>query len=240
MSEYDDIDYKEKWDFDESVANVFENMLERSVPDYHNMRDLTVKLCDSLILRDKRTFTMLDLGCSDGLNIREFVKKYGSHGKYTLVDCSEAMLNKCRNIYANWVDIGAIQIKNMDLRNEFPRGYYDVITSILTVLFTPIQYRQTIIQNVYDNLNNGGVFVFVEKVLGNTAKIDSALVDMYYQMKHDNGYSYEQIERKRLSLEGVQVPVTSAWNIDLLKQAGFRQIDTYWRCMNFEGYVAVK
>ena len=59
-------------------------------------------------------------------------------------------------------------------------------------------------------------------------------------MKKQNGYTEEQIERKRLSLEGVLVPVTSDWNIDLLKQAGFRQVDIFWKWMNFVGYIAFK
>ena len=43
-----------------------------------------------------------------------------------------------------------------------------------------------------------------------------------------------KLNEKRLSLEGVLVPVTSNWNIDLLKQAGFRKIDVFWRWMNFK------
>ena len=35
-------------------------------------------------------------------------------------------------------------------------------------------------------------------------------------MKQLNGYTLEQIERKRQSLEGVLVPVTNDWNINLL------------------------
>lgn len=240
MSNYDNVVPKEKWEFDSSVADCFENMLERSIPDYFHMRELVVDMCDSLILQNKKTFSLLDLGCSDGLNVVRFVDKYGAHGKYTLVDCSEPMLAKCRERYANLENLGIVNILNMDLRKDFPRNFYDVITSILCIMFVPIQYRQVIIQNIYDSLNSGGVFIFVEKVLGNSARIDTSLVDNYYKMKHDNGYSYEQIERKKLSLEGVQVPVTSNWNVDLLKQAGFRQIDVFWRYLNFVGYVAIK
>lgn len=240
MSSYDNVEPKDKWVFDEDVAKVFENMLERSIPDYANMRELTVQMCESLVLKDKRDFTFLDFGCSDGLNVDKFIYKYGSRGNYTLVDCSEPMLEKCRGKFHNYVDNRMMKIFNMDLRTEFPIGKYDIITSVLTVLFIPIQYRQQIIQRIYDNLNSGGVFIFIEKVLGNSAKIDNALVENYYKMKHNNGYSYEQIERKRLSLEGVQVPVTSNWNTDMLRQAGFRQIDTFWRNLNFEGYVAIK
>jgi tRNA (cmo5U34)-methyltransferase len=66
------------------------------------------------------------------------------------------------------------------------------------------------------------------------------MVDLYYKMKSDNGYSQEQIERKRLSLEGVLVPVTAKWNEELLKQAGFKYIDCFWRWMNFAGWIAIK
>lgn len=240
MSKYDDIEPKEKWEFDEEVADCFENMLERSIPDYENMRKLCVNMCDSLILKDKSLFYLLDLGCSDGLNMKEFTYKYGARGNYTLVDCSKPMLEKCRSKYHNYIGNDLMKVLEMDLRKHFPVGMYDVILSVLTLLFIPIQYRQQIVQKIYNNLRPLGVFILVEKVLGNSASIDDALVENYYKMKHENGYSYEQIERKKLSLEGVQVPVTSNWNIDLLKQAGFKQIDVFWRNLNFEGYVAIK
>ena len=236
----DNIIPDEKWKFDESVANCFEDMLKRSIPDYDNMRNLIISVVDSISLKDKTLFDMLELGCSDGLNLKKFIDKYGAHGRYTLVDCSEPMLKRCKDRYSGWVDCEVMRVINMDLRKDFPRGFYDVIMSVLTILFIPIQYRQDIIQSIYNNLKPGGVFIFVEKVLGNSALIDRSLVENYYKIKYENGYSYEQIERKRLSLEGVQVPVTSNWNIDLLKQAGFKQIDVFWRYLNFVGYVAIK
>jgi tRNA (cmo5U34)-methyltransferase len=66
------------------------------------------------------------------------------------------------------------------------------------------------------------------------------LVDSYYQLKNENGYSKEQIEEKRKSLAGVLVPVTSEWNKELLHQAGFAKVETFWRMLNFEGYIAIK
>ena len=66
------------------------------------------------------------------------------------------------------------------------------------------------------------------------------MVESYYRLKSAHGYSQEEIERKRLSLEGVLVPVTARWNEELLYMAGFRQVDCFWRWMNFAGWVAVK
>jgi len=50
----------------------------------------------------------------------------------------------------------------------------------------------------------------------------------------------EQIASKRKSLEGVLVPITARWNEDMLKAAGFRKIDCFWRNLNFAGWIAIK
>lgn len=55
-----------------------------------------------------------------------------------------------------------------------------------------------------------------------------------------NGYSQEQIQRKRMALEGVQIPVTAAWNEDTLARAGFTEYDCVWRWGNFAGWVAIR
>ena len=80
----------------------------------------------------------------------------------------------------------------------------------------------------------------VEKVLGDTYDMDRLLVSEYYDMKSDNQYSQEQIQSKRKSLEGVLVPVTAKWNEDILTKGGFSQVECFWRCLNFAGWVAIK
>lgn len=240
MSEYDNIVPKEKWEFDSEVTKVFNNMLERSIPQYSEMRKLTVNMVDSCYLRNKDTFKLLDLGCSNGLNLREFIVKYGARGHYVGVDCSESMLDDFNDKFKLFIDTGIVESKFMDLRTEYPNEIFDVTTLILTLCFIPIQYRQYILNNVYQHLIDGGVLIVVEKVLGSSLLIDNSLVENYYELKRENGYTEEQIERKRLSLEGVQIPIMSSWNIEMLKTAGFSQIDTFWRWMNFVGYIAIK
>jgi tRNA (cmo5U34)-methyltransferase len=107
----------------------------------------------------------------------------------------------------------------------------------LTLQFTPIEYRLQILKRIYEHSR---VLIIVEKILGATADLDAQLVKRYYDLKGGNGYSPEQIERKRLSLEGVLVPVTAKWNEELLRLSGFQQIDCFWRWMNFAGWIAIK
>ena len=73
----------------------------------------------------------------------------------------------------------------------------------------------------------GGAFIFVEKILCDT--MDDLMVELYYQMKRENGYTDEQIVSKRRSLENVLSPLKPAWNEDMLRTAGFSKIDMFWR-----------
>ena len=233
-----------KWVFDESVTDCFEDMLSRSIPQYETMRDSSANLAYDIIKNSKykkETFSILDIGCSDGLMIEKLMKKFNNEGYYTGIDISEPMLKKAKYRLLDDIIDHKVKIDYCDLRTDFPNGHFDVVTSILSVQFTPIEYRQHIIQNIYNSLSPAnGCFIMVEKVLGNTDSINKLFVKNYYDMKKQNGYTEEQIERKRLSLEGVLVPVTSDWNIDLLKQAGFKQVDVFWKWMNFVGYIAIK
>lgn len=172
--------------------------------------------------------------------IIRFIKKNGACNHYKLYDVSEPMLNKCREKYKGFIDSGIVDVENYDLRNGIKTIDCSVVLSILTIQFTPIEYRQKIIESIYNCLNSNGAFIFVEKVLGNTNKIDTVFVDEYYGIKKENSYTQEQILLKRKSLEGVLVPITENWNIDLLKSVGFKQIDCFWRFLNFAGFIAIK
>lgn len=197
------------------------------------------KYSETELSKSTRPFSILDIGCSDGLQILDFLNKY-KRGYYMGIDVSEPMLNKARERFSSQIQNGQVSIVNMDLRKEFPNEYFDIITSTLCIQFTPIEYRQDILSNVYKSLNHDGIFLMVEKVLGETSTLNNMFVSNYYGLKIANGYTQEQIDRKRLSLEGVLVPCTNKWNIELLSQAGFRQIDVFWRWMNFVGYIAIK
>lgn len=231
----DHVPKTQKWEFDEEVTNVFDDMLERSIPDYSNMRNLVHKL--TLKYAKKGTIIM-DLGCSTGEAIRKSVEKLKDNF-FVGLEVSAPMRRKAQESFKKFNNV---EIINQDLREGLPS--YDkkisVILSVLTIQFTPIEYRLNIIKNIYQSLSKGGVFIFVEKVLGETAEIDNTFVELYYDLKGENGYTQEKIQKKRKSLEGVLVPVTSSWNIELLKKAGFEDIDCFWRDLNFAGYIAVK
>lgn len=223
------------WSFDESVTTVFDDMLARSIPQYDVMRGLVFDVGSTFVTAGS---DIVDLGCSRGETLVPFTRKFGAMNRYIGVEVSPSMLAAARERFASWED--RVRILDMDLRSDYPHGHASVTLSVLTLMFTPINYRQRIVQNVYDHTARGGAFILVEKLLGASAATDGLMVDRYHRMKADNGYSREEIDRKRLALEGVQVPITARWNEDLLQAAGFDTVECFWRWMNFAAWVAVR
>lgn len=220
-----------KWEFDEDVTKVFDDMLARSIPDYQGMRELTTNLA---IRFAKPGSDIVDLGCSRGAALKPIYEKLKDEVKYLGIEVSKPMREAAKK------EIPFAEILDLDLRKDYPRTRASVTLSVLTLQFIPIEYRQEIIQNVYENTDPGGVFLLVEKVLGSDAYANKLLIETFLKTKESHGYSKEQIERKKESLEGVLVPVTADWNVELLKEAGFKHVECYWRHLNFAGWVAVK
>lgn len=223
-----------RWAFDASVTHVFDDMLRRSIPQLEVMRSAVFHIGSQFVTPDT---WVIDLGCSRGEALAPFVEQFGEGNRYLGIEVSEPMALAAR---ARFAGNERVVIRQDDLRERRPVEQASVVLSVLTVQFTPIEYRQRIVRDVFKMLIPGGAFIFVEKVLGATAELDALLVKEYYDLKRANGYTDEQIDRKRLSLEGVLVPVTARWNEELLMSAGFRQVDAFWRYMNFVGWVALK
>lgn len=226
-----------KWSFDGGVTAAFDNMLSRSIPQYDVMRQLTYDLACKYA---KRNTAIIDLGCSRGEAMAQLVDHFGVANQFYGIEVSEPMLEAARERFQLMINAKVVDIRKMDIRHEYPPVMSSVTMSVLTLQFTPIEYRLRIMKNIYDHLLPGGAFILVEKVIGGSADIDANMVELYYKMKAAHGYTTEQIERKRLSLEGVLVPVTAKWNEELLAMSGFTQVDCFWRWCNFAGWIAIK
>ncbi len=227
----------DKWEFNDEVTDVFDDMLKRSIPQHDIMRQAVFYIGSKYI---RQHTDIVDMGCSRGEALLPFVQKFGAHNRYKGIEISEPMLKACRERFAGYINTGIVDIVKMNLKHEFPMVNASLVMSVLTLQFTPIEYRQQIVGRVIDSLTHDGAFVLVEKVIGSSPMTDELFNGGYMQNKQENGYTKEQIERKRLSLEGVLVPVTARWNEEILHNAGFRFVECFWRWMNFAGWIAVK
>jgi tRNA (cmo5U34)-methyltransferase len=228
-----------KWEFDAEVTDAFDEMLARSIPQYDVMRKAVFDIGGRFVEKMPKS-AVVALGCSRGADLAKFVDRFGAFNQYVGVDVSAPMLEAARERFKGYISSGIVSISECDLRRSYPPFMASLTLSILTLQFTPIEYRQQIVRSAFKQTLPGGAFILVEKVMGHTAEGDGLLTDLYLGLKAEQGYGADEIARKRLSLEGVLVPVTAKWNEELLATAGFRVVECFWRFLNFAAWVAVK
>lgn len=237
MQQLDEVMPEGAWAFNEDVTTVFDDMLARSIPQYNDMRQATFEIGRRFV---RSGTAIIDLGCSKGTALLPFVGTFGDRVHFIGCEISEPMVDAARTTFARQIDEGWVDIRRIDLRTAYPYELASLTLCVLTLQFTPIEYRQQILRRAYDRTIPGGAIVLVEKILGADADLDTIMVDIYLTLKANNGYTKAQIDRKRHALEGVLVPVTAKWNEELLHTAGFKHVDCFWRWMNFAGWVAVR
>jgi tRNA (cmo5U34)-methyltransferase len=233
----DEVEPEGKWKFDGAVADVFDDMLERSIPQYHIMRELCFEIGKRFVVPK---LDVVDLGCARGEALDPFIRKFGAYNRYIACDVSEPMLSAARVRFDGYIKCGVADVRRVDLRHEYPASVACLTLGVLTIQFTPIEHRPRILAKVAEHTAHSGAFLLVEKVISSDAKIDETFSEVYVDAKKANGYSDEQIARKRLSLEGVLVPMTEEANVSFLRNAGFSKVECFWRWANFAGWLAVK
>lgn len=225
---------EKKFEFDQAVASVFDDMLSRSVPFYDEVRHLVISL---ILAEQKEGMKILDLGASTAKFLLDLHSKMNAKMQLKGIDNSSAMLEraeqKCRAFGAN-IDLELADMMAYSYEAE------DIIVANYTLQFIrPIQ-RIELIKRLYEGLNEGGIFIFSEKVVFEDKRLDKMMIDIYYDYKKAQGYSEYEIAQKREALENVLIPFTIEENIRMCRDAGFKNISTVFQWANFVTFVAKK
>ena len=223
-----------QFEFDEEVASVFDDMLNRSVPFYKEMQRLTINFALNYLEEDDNVY---DLGCSTASTLIELSKH--SLNKLNLfgIDNSEAMLNRAsKKAKAFGVDLTLI---NNDLHNISYDNAKLIISNYTLQFIRPLQ-REKLVKKIYNNLLDDGVFIFCEKVISSNKILDKQYIDEYYEFKKTQGYSEFEISQKREALENVLIPYTEEENKKMILDAGFSHCETLFKWVNFATFIAIK
>ena len=223
-----------KFEFDEAVASVFDDMLSRSVPFYDEVRKLVISL---ILAEQKEGMKVLDLGSSTAKFLLDLHSKMEVNMKLKGLDNSQAMLDraeqKCQAFGAN------ITLEMADMLT-YHYSDEDVVVANYTLQFIrPIQ-RLELIKKLFNGLSDEGMFIFSEKVVFEEKVLDKQMIDIYYDYKKEQGYSEYEIAQKREALENVLIPFTIKENIQMCNDAGFTKIETVFQWANFVTFVVKK
>jgi len=223
--------------FEEKVAAVFDDMLNRSVPFYQEIQRMIVELALDFATDGTNIY---DLGCSTGTTLLNLNRNIGNKVKFIGIDYSEDMLAKCRKKLTENHFSGEYELVCADLNNGTHIENASVIVMVLTLQFIRPLYREKLIGNIFRGLNDNGCLIVVEKVLGEDSLFNRLFIRYYYDFKKKNGYSDLEIAQKRESLENVLIPYKLLENRELFLKQGFRYCDVFFKWYNFCGMVAVK
>lgn len=225
------------FNFDEQVANVFADMINRSVPGYSTMIKCLGILAEQHAQPHSNCY---DLGCSLGAVTLSMMQQIQSADvRFIAVDNSEAMIERCRQnlLMANLPD--RVDLACADLR-QTEISQASVVVMNFTLQFLPPEDRSTLIKYIYQQLLPGGAFLLSEKIVLSDQQENEQMIDWYHSFKKANGYSDMEVSQKRAALENVLIPETLQAHIDRLKTAGFKEIHPWFQCFNFVSLVAVK
>jgi len=223
--------------FDEKVADVFADMINRSVPGYATIISMIGMLADRYCTPGSRIY---DLGCSLGgaaLSMTHHI----SHKDYRLlaVDNSTAMIERFRAALDTQPDITNVELICADL-DDIEITDASVVVLNFTLQFIAPERRVGLIRRIYEGMRPGGILILSEKIRFADTHLNELLIDMYHQFKQAQGYSQLEISQKRSALENVLIPETIAAHKQRMHEAGFRSCDTWFQCFNFASMVAFK
>lgn len=223
--------------FDEAVAEVFPDMIQRSVPGYSNIITAIGMLANRFVTDNSNVY---DLGCSRGAGILSIRRNIADKQATIIgVDNSEPMVERCRhhlNAYHSDipVDILCDDIRHIEIKNA------SMVVLNFTLQFLPPEDRLQLLEKIYQGLNPNGVLILSEKFRFEDEMMNNLLIDLHHTFKRANGYSELEVSQKRTALENVMRTDSIDTHRKRLKQAGFEKVELWFQCFNFGSIVAVK
>ncbi|MFU8832743.1 MAG: carboxy-S-adenosyl-L-methionine synthase CmoA [Wenzhouxiangella sp.] len=225
------------FEFSAAVVRVFPDMIERSVPGYRLLLELTPLIVARAVQPDSRIY---DLGCSLGaatLAARRAVQVDGV--EIIAVDNSPEMVMRCREIMATDNSRVPVSVIVGDACEQ-PIENASLVMMYFTLQFIEPAKRDALMRKIAAGLKPGGVLVLAEKLAFEPSENQQWLDTHHHDFKRAQGYSDLEIARKRQALENVLVPESRAAHHQRLKDAGFSQVIDWFQCFNFAAVAAVK
>ena len=101
MKKKDEVIPGEKWEFDNNVTEAFDDMLERSIPGFTDMRKIATSLACEFAIDDT---SIIDLGCSRGGSLVPIIEKIGVRNHYIGLEISAPMREAAISRFSNLSD----------------------------------------------------------------------------------------------------------------------------------------
>ena len=225
--------------FDEAVVGVFPDMIRRSVPAYETVVPMSALLAGRQASPGTNVY---DLGCSRGATTLALKRYCPPDCQVIGVDNSQPMIDAAREAETSQEETLAnlpIEWRCEDIQTT-QLAHAGAVTMTYTLQFIPPPQRSALLERIYQSLEPNGALVYAEKIVleptADQAYFDAAHLDF----KRANGYSELEVAQKRTALEKVMQPDTHTTHLARLADVGFANIRTWFQCLNWAAFIAIK
>ena len=182
---------------------------------------------------------VVDIGCSTGKMLRAMIDQntFSKSAQYVGIELEKEFVDgwKLESI-ANFIP--NLYLLNEDVR-DFDFDNCSFVSSIFTLMFMPPHQREMVVKNIYNGLNSGGAFVFSEKTMADSAKIQDIRTFTYYDYKRTNFTTIDIMDKEK-TLRSMAKPNTRDELLNMCDSAGFSKIESFWQNHAFVGFLAIK
>lgn len=223
--------------FDDAVARVFPDMIQRSVPGYTTIIPMIGLITERYAQPGTNCY---DLGCSLGastLAMRHGLKN--TQCRLVAIDNSDAMIKRCEHYIELDNGVTPVELQCDDIRRVVIKNA-SVVTLNFTLQFIQQEDRLEMLKNIVNGLHTGGALILSEKVFFEPSEQQETLEALHYDFKRANGYSDLEISQKRSALEQVLIPETIDDHKQRLLDSGFSSVVVWYQCFNFVSLLAIK
>ena len=223
--------------FNEEVTEVFEDMIDRSVPGYTSSLRLIENLSRKYFIEGTHCY---DLGCSLGASSMSLIKAMGKReGKIFAIDNSPAMIAACEQKCADLIKTGKVKFIKQDV-NEAQIDKASVVVINFVLQFLNSKDRDGLLMKVFLGMKQGALLILSEKIHFDNKFRNQTIDNLHHQFKSNNGYSKMEISRKRDALEGVLITDLETLHLKRLESIGFKKVRKVMTNLNFMTLVAEK
>jgi tRNA (cmo5U34)-methyltransferase len=236
--------------FDENVAEIFPNMISRSVPGYEFIIKMTGEMSKKFL---KDGTNCYDLGCSLGASSLSVLKNNSNKNfQMIAIDNSPSMLEKASRSLSVAEGHGSSDTSNEGFGYAQPPRFVlgdinDVeyhnasfVISNFSLQFIDLNKRFDLIKKIFNGMNIGGAFLISEKIKFEDSLEEKLQDEMHLMFKKLNGYSDLEISQKRTALENVLLKESFDTHVKRLEDIGFSEVYQWFQCFNFISILAIK
>lgn len=214
-------------------AAEYDNNITKTIPYYKIIQEETLRIIASL---NPAPQTWLDAGCGTANLAAQAASAFPSC-QFTLSDPSAPMLAIAKDKMSGYdCTFLASGTEELLLSTES----FDVITACLSHHYADKAGKVKIINNCYQALKTGGVYLTIETILKDSELAVNTGVELWRLAQIRAGKT-EDAANKHVSRLGTELaPITICEHFELMKNAGFKVVELYWISGMQAAFYAVK